>query len=301
MPSAEARLSPPPGDFGPPQSPAFEPALGSVTGLGTIGRLGVEPKGDAPTASRTSLLKSALLRAKTRADVPRAGDQAGSPAAGLALPAPLAEANDSRQKIRQVLLNDEQPPTASSHRTPTAAVGRAASLSGQAPTAQPETRPRRTVSWDSGVKEMEANLRDDEEAAKVAGVWQTDSSQHTHQRRVTGRSSGEPTLRLLPQEGRRSLRVLYLFSGVSRRASIAESLKDLCTKDGFGLEFHDVDIHVGGSAHDLLDKDIQEVYMSNIQAGEYDVVILSPPCGSWSRASWANDDGPAPCRDRFSP
>ena len=151
------------------------------------------------------------------------------------------------------------------------------------------------------MKEMEANLRDDEEAAKVAGVWQTDSSQHTHQRRVTGRSSGEPTLRLQPQDGRRSLRVLYLFSGVSRRASIAESLKDLCTKDGFGLEFHDVDIHVGGSAHDLLASDVQETYMANIHAGEYDVVILSPPCGSWSRANWANNDGPPPCRDRQSP
>ena len=161
--------------------------------------------------------------------------------------------------------------------------------------------PKRKVTWKSDVEKMEASLKDDEEAAKVGGIWQSDSSQHTSKRRVTGRDPGEPTLRLAPQDGRRSIRVLYLFSGVSRRASIAESLRTLCQRDGNGLEFHDVDIHVGGSAHDLLDKEIQEVYMSNILAGGYDIVILSPPCGSWSRANWANNDGPPPCRDRFHP
>ena len=118
---------------------------------------------------------------------------------------------------------------------------------------------------------------------------------------MEGISTGKPTLRLAPGKGGKTLRVLYLFSGVSRRASIAESLKALCKEDGMGLEVHDVDIHVGGTAHDLLDVSVQEEYIAQILAGEYDVVILSPPCGSWSRANWANDDGPPPCRDRFSP
>ena len=67
------------------------------------------------------------------------------------------------------------------------------------------------------------------------------------------------------------------------------------------MDFFDVDIHVGGSSHNLLDSEVQEDYMSRILEGEFDVVILLPPCGTWSRANWANDDGPAPCRDRFHP
>ena len=88
---------------------------------------------------------------------------------------------------------------------------------------------------------------------------------------------------------------------MSRKASIAQSLKALCEADGFGLEFFEVDILVGGSAHDLLSKEAQEAYIARIVEGEFDVVILSPPCGTWSRANWANTDGPAPCRDRFEP
>ena len=75
----------------------------------------------------------------------------------------------------------------------------------------------------------------------------------------------------------------------------------MCSKDGYGLDFFDVDIHVGGKAHDLLDEEIQEDFLSEIANGEFDMVILSPPCGTWSRLNWANDDGPAPCRDRFEP
>lgn len=29
--------------------------------------------------------------------------------------------------------------------------------------------------------------------------------------------------------------------------------------------------------------------------------MFSPPCGTWSRANWANDDGPKPCRNRRHP
>ena len=74
--------------------------------------------------------------------------------------------------------------------------------------------------------------------------------------------------------------VLYLFSGVERRASISHFLKEMCVKSGVGLEFHGVDIHVGGSSHDLLSDEVQEDYLARIGAGEFDVVFLSPPCGS---------------------
>ena len=97
------------------------------------------------------------------------------------------------------------------------------------------------------------------------------------------------------------LRVAYFFSGVPRKASICSYLQKFAEETGYGLEFHEIDIYVGGSEHDLMDSETQEAWISRIVAGEFDVIILSPPCGSWSRANWANNDGPQPCRDRRHP
>ena len=57
------------------------------------------------------------------------------------------------------------------------------------------------------------------------------------------------------------------------------------------MNFFDVDIHVGGSARDFLDDENREEYIACIVAGQIDVIILSLPCGSWSRANWANNKG----------
>ena len=57
----------------------------------------------------------------------------------------------------------------------------------------------------------------------------------------------------------------------------------------------DFDIHVSGS----LDGENQEDYSARIRAGKFDVIILFPPSSFWSRANWANNKGPPPCRDRF--
>ena len=41
--------------------------------------------------------------------------------------------------------------------------------------------------------------------------------------------------------------------------------------------------------------------MARVEQGDFDFVVISPPCGSWSRSNWANDDGPRPIRDRTPP
>ena len=58
---------------------------------------------------------------------------------------------------------------------------------------------------------------------------------------------------------------------------------------------------VGGKSHDLLDKEQQENYIQEIESGKIDMQILSPPCGTWSRAIWAIDLKPQPCRDKAHP
>ena len=260
-------------------------------------------EGDAPTTNRSSKLKTALSRAKTRAAAlpsPIGATEKGR------IPAPVSDANDSMHSTRQTIReigNSPAPPTPTSSHYDSFLphpAGRTSSPTRKVHIDDEDSRtPRRKVTWGDGVEKMESVL--DADAARVAGVWQTDGSQHTGTRRVKAGDRDIPTVQVLPREGRRTLKVLYLFSGVERRASIAEHLKELCEKGGLGMDFFDVDIHVGGSAHDLLDEDVQEEYIAKIHDGEYDFVILSPPCGSWSRANWANNKGPAPCRDRFHP
>ena len=104
-----------------------------------------------------------------------------------------------------------------------------------------------------------------------------------------------------PRDGRPTLRMCYLFSGPQRKSSIAQHLKKLCERSGFGLECEEIDILIKGNAHDILDKEVQEKIMSKIAAGDYDIVVLSPPCATWSRARWSNGDGPGPVRNRRYP
>ena len=63
----------------------------------------------------------------------------------------------------------------------------------------------------------------------------------------------------------------------------------------------EIDVLVGGKAHDLLDRHSQDQWLARVEAGEFDMLVLSPPCGSWSRANYANDDGPKPVRSRRYP
>ena len=78
-------------------------------------------------------------------------------------------------------------------------------------------------------------------------------------------------------------------------------LKRRCEKHGMGLVVFEIDILVGGAEHDLLDREAQDLWLSRLEDGDFDVIMLSPPCGSWARANWANDDGPKPCRNRAHP
>ena len=81
--------------------------------------------------------------------------------------------------------------------------------------------------------------------ALVGGVWQTDSSQHTLDGRLKGRDTSHGTVRVPARNGQPTLRVAYFFSGVERKASIADYLSELCKAEGFGLEFHEIDTLVG--------------------------------------------------------
>ena len=137
--------------------------------------------------------------------------------------------------------------------------------------------------------------------ALVDGVWQTDGSRHAVAGQVTLKDSSHGTVQVLAQSGKSTLKVAYFYSGPDRKASVADWLSRMCQAEGFGLEFHEIDILIGGSSHDLMDKNTLNSWITRIEDGEFDIVILSPPCGSWSRANYADDKPPQPCRSREFP
>ena len=53
--------------------------------------------------------------------------------------------------------------------------------------------------------------------------------------------------------------------------------------------------------HDLSLAKVRQGYLNRIAAKEFDAVLLSPPCASFSRAPWANFRGPRPVRSYDCP
>ena len=111
------------------------------------------------------------------------------------------------------------------------------------------------------------------DAACINGVWQSDSSQHAAAQQVNGGPTLSSPIRVSPREGRATLRVCYFFSGVSRKTSIAQHLLEMCEAEGVGLEIEEVDIHIGGQAHDLLNTEAQENILARIDSGYFNLVI----------------------------
>ena len=70
---------------------------------------------------------------------------------------------------------------------------------------------------------------------------------------------------------------------------------------GVDLRLDEVDLELHGEGDDLTVEDIWERWLGRIAAGEYDVIIVSPPCHTHSRAVWSNSKGPGPVRDRAHP
>ena len=96
----------------------------------------------------------------------------------------------------------------------------------------------------------------------VDGVWQSDGSQHAAVGHVNACDSTRPTVRVAAQSGQPTLKVAYSVSGIARKASIAQSPVKLCKNSGFGLELIEIDIVVGGAAHDLFDKARQDEFLA---------------------------------------
>ena len=78
--------------------------------------------------------------------------------------------------------------------------------------------------------------------------------------------------------------VLYIFSGVERRADVGQYLREHPLIAG---TISEVDVLRDPEAGDVTVKAVWNKLMSDLSCGVYDVLIITPPCNSFSRATWA--------------
>ena len=82
---------------------------------------------------------------------------------------------------------------------------------------------------------------------------------------------------------------LYLFAGIQRKSDVASFLKQ------GSWEVAELDI-LRNQNHDLTRSKLRRKILEQVQSGRYDAIIASPPCSTFSRVTYANDNGPRPSR-----
>ena len=91
-----------------------------------------------------------------------------------------------------------------------------------------------------------------------------------------------------------------MFSGAPRKSDVRSYLQKLCNSAGVQLQMTEIDLQIS-EEHDMSDEDRWQELITKIRNGEFDIIIMSPPCSTWSRAVWANRLGPKPVRSREFP
>ena len=90
-------------------------------------------------------------------------------------------------------------------------------------------------------------------------------------------------------------KALYLFAGSKRHSSIGEKLRR------HGWTVLEVDILQGGRKHDLTLEKVQEQLLQRLRVREFDALLTSPPCDTFSRVKFSNSWGPRPTRTATFP
>lgn len=94
--------------------------------------------------------------------------------------------------------------------------------------------------------------------------------------------------------------VLYIFSGKSRKGSVSHWCSKLSKRHSRAVKVEMVDIKV--TPHiDLTQKSNRDKILQKMKDKNYNVIIFSPPCSTFSRAPWSNRKGPRPVRSFVQP
>ena len=102
------------------------------------------------------------------------------------------------------------------------------------------------------------------------------------------------------EKTRKNLRVLYIFAGIKRKADVAAYLQKFAFSAGSEVECWNVDLLVD-KQHDMTDEDFVKKLRMSIKNREVDMLLVTPPCNTHSRARHANRAGPPPLRSKRYP
>ena len=92
-----------------------------------------------------------------------------------------------------------------------------------------------------------------------------------------------------------NLRAVYLFAGAKRKSEIGKMLRNT------GWTIDEIDILRGGKEHDLTRPGIQQGILDKLRNSHYQLMLISPPCDSFTRVKFANTFGPRPVRSKEWP
>ena len=96
--------------------------------------------------------------------------------------------------------------------------------------------------------------------------------------------------------------ILYLFAGPKRRSEIGDFIREWADSyEGMVITMLEWDTLRGGQDHDLSREDLQKSAIAKVVQKEVQAVIATAPCGGFSRAHYANTDGPPPLRSLLYP
>ena len=110
----------------------------------------------------------------------------------------------------------------------------------------------------------------------------------------------EPTSSLLPAPCTpcASFKILYLFSGKRRKTDLKSVLWEEGLNHSLEMNVTEFDI-INDPSQDLLDDGVWETIQQDIKNRVYDLIVVSPPCATYSRATYRPKDGPRPMRSQI--
>ena len=102
----------------------------------------------------------------------------------------------------------------------------------------------------------------------------------------------------LPSSGQ--FKVLYIFAGMKRKSDLEECITLLCNSAGTSAVVECVDL-IRGESEDILLPGVWNALLVRIKAAEFQAVVITPPCNTFSRARHSHSQGPPPVRSRVFP
>ena len=92
---------------------------------------------------------------------------------------------------------------------------------------------------------------------------------------------------------------MYFFAGEARHGDVRHWLQMACDREGLILQLFEFDLLRVGSDNDLSELNVQDAWINRLH--EFNGMVNTPPCSSFSMAPWANSNGPVPVRSARYP